>query len=317
MIFLYLLIFVVSCYALVKSGAVLVKILTMMAQYFKVTEYVFAFILMTFATTLPELFVGITSGIKGFPVISLGNIIGSNLVNLSFILGLVAVVTGGLKIESKIAKRDSWIVFVIALIPLLLVWDKRLSRGEGFLLLILFGWYVYHILKQKDAFTHRVHHIRHDITGLEKLIKKLIYFVVAAGVLILGAWGVVETAKLIAKELYVPLVLISLILVAIGTSLPELVFGIKAAIAKHEGMSLGNLIGSIVVNSTFILGITAIISPIKVENLKTIMIAGGFMLLAILLANIFLSTRNKVSRKEGVFLIIFYLVFLVAEFLLK
>jgi cation:H+ antiporter len=317
MLVLYLLIFVILCYILVKSGEVLVKVMVVLSNYFKLTEYVLAFILMTFATTLPELLVGITSAAKGTPIISLGNIIGSNLVNLSFILGLVAVLSKGIPIQSKIVKRDSWIVFFISMIPLLLILDGRLSRGEGFLLLIIFGGYIYHLLKQKDAFTHRVHHIRHDITGFDRLIKKLGYFVLAAAVLVLSAWGVVEISKLIAKELYVPLVLISLILVAIGTSLPELVFGIKATIIKHEGMCLGNLIGSIVVNSTFVLGITAIISPIRVENLKTIMIAGGFMLLAILLANIFLATRNKVSKKEGWILIGFYAVFLIVEFLFR
>jgi len=317
MIIIYLLVFVIACYALVRSGAVLVKILTRLSGYFKLTEFVLAFILMTFATTLPELFVGITSGIKGFSIVSLGNVIGSNLVNLSFILGLVAVVARGLKVESKIAKRDSWIIFVIASLPLLLLFDKKISRAEGFLLLILFGWYIYHILKQKDAFTHRVHHIRHDITGLEKLLKVFIYFIISALVLIFSSWVLVEMAKLIAEDLYIPLSLISLILVAFGTSLPELVFGMRAAIAKHEGLSLGNIIGSVVINSTFILGLTAIISPIQVENTKVIYIGGGFMMVAILLANLFIATKNKISWKEGLFLMAFYLAFLIAEFLLK
>lgn len=302
---------------MVKSGAMLVKVMTILSHYFKLTEYVLAFILMTFATTLPELLVGIVSASNGNSIISLGNIIGSNLVNLTFILGLVAVVAGGLRVESKIVKRDSWIIFFIALIPMLFILDKKISRGEGFILLIIFGWYIYHILHQKDAFSHRVHHIADDITGLEKLLKKIGWFLLAAAVLILSTWGVVWSVKLIAKELYVPLVLLSIILVAIGTSLPELVFGIKAAIAKHEGMSLGNLIGAVVVNSTFILGLTAVISPIQIENSRIILIGGGFMLGAILIANIFIASKNKVSWKEGCVLIGFYVLFLIAEFLFK
>jgi len=135
--------------------------------------------------------------------------------------------------------------------------------------------------------------------------------------LLLGAWGVVESAKLIAKELYLPLTLIGIILVAIGTSLPELVFGVRAVIAKHEGLSLGNLIGSVVVNSTFILGLVAVINPIKIENFNVIYVGGAFMVMAILIANLFIATKEKISWKEGLFLIIFYLAFLVAEFLLK
>lgn len=317
MIVLYLLIFVILCYALVKSGADLMKLLTRLSRYFRLTEFVLAFILMTFATTLPELVVGITSGIKGVPLISLGNIIGSNLINLTLVLGLVAVVSNGLKVESKIVKRDAWIIFFITLIPMLLLFDKKISRPEGFLLLIVFGWYVWHIMKSKDAFKHRVHHINNEITSSHKLLKTILYFIIAAVILILSAWGVVEIAKLIAVELYVPLVVISIILVSIGTSLPEMVFGVKAAIVRHEGMSLENIIGSIVVNSGFILGLTAIISPIKLENFRPVLIGGIFMLVAILLANIFLSSGRKISKKEGWLLIGFYILFLIAEFLFR
>ncbi len=317
MIFLYLIIFVIACYVLVKAGAVLVKVLTMMSRYFRLTEYVFAFILMTLATTMPELFVGITSGIRGLSTISLGNIIGSNLINLTFILGVVVIVAKGLKIESKIAKRDTWIIFFIALLPLLLLFDKQLSRSEGVLLLIVFGWYVYHILRSKDAFRKRMDSMKRNAEVFKKLLKNILYFVIATGVLLLGAWGVVESAKLIAKELYLPLTLIGIILVAIGTSLPELVFGVRAVIAKHEGLSLGNLVGSVVVNSTFILGLVAIINPIKIENFNVIYVGGAFMIIAILIANLFIRTRDKISWKEGLFLIIFYLAFLVAEFLLR
>jgi len=289
----------------------------MASRYFRLTEYVFAFILMTFATTMPELFVGIAAAVRGLPAISLGNIIGSNLVNLSFILGTVVIVAKGLKIESKIAKRDAWIIFFIALLPLLLLFDKKLSRGEGVLLMIVFGWYIYHVLRSKDAFRKRMDSMKRDAEAFKRLLRNIFYFIIAAAVLLLSSWGVVESAKLIAKELYLPLTLIGIILVAIGTSLPELVFGVRAVIAKHEGLSLGNLVGSVVVNSTFILGLVAVIRPIQIETFNVIYIGGAFMIVAILLANFFIATRDKISWKEGLFLIIFYVAFLVVEFLLK
>jgi len=313
----YLLFFVIACYALVKAGAILVKVLTMMSRYFRLTEYVFAFFLMTFATVLPELFIGITASIRKLSAIPLGNAIGSNLVKVTFILGFIAIISKGLKIESKITKRDSWVVFFIALLPLLLLFDKQLSRAEGILLMIVFGWYIYHILKSKDAFRRRMDHIKKDAEQFKNLLKNILYFAIAVTVLLLSSWAVVESAKLIAKELYLPLVLIGIILVALGTSLPELVFGVNAAIAKHEGLSLGTLIGSIVINSTFILGLAAVINPIQIENYRVIFVGGCFMMAAILIANLFIATKDKVSWKEGLFLILFYIGFLVAEFLLK
>lgn len=317
MIILYLLIFVLLCYILIRSGSELVKLLAQLSHYFRLTEFVLAFVLMTFATTLPELIVGIMSGIKGNSIVSLGNIIGSNFVNLTFILGLVAIVSKGLRVESRIAKKNTWIIFFIALVPLVMLLDKEISSGEGFLLLIIFGWYIWYILKQKDAFKHRINQIRQTTTTQYKLLRTIFYFILSVAILVLSAWGIVEIAKLVAQELYIPLALISIILVAIGTSLPEMVFGIKAAITKHEGMSLGNLIGSVVVNSTFILGITAIISPIRLENLNVILIGAGFMLLGIILANIFLSSGRKVSVKEGWILVGLYILFLVAEFIFR
>lgn len=295
----------------------MVGVMTSLCRYFRITEYIFSFVLMAFATTLPELFVGITAGFRNLSVISLGNVIGSNLINLSFILGIIAVAAKGLRIESRIAKKDIWISFFIILLPLFLLFDKKISRGEGFLLLLVFGWHVYYLLKSKDVFKHRIHHIKNEITHSGKFFLNIIYFVFAMIFLILSAIAVVESAKMIAVELYVPLSLISLILIAFGTSLPELVFGMRAAIAKHEGLSLGNLFGAAVVNSTFILGITAIISPIQVQDFKIILIGGIFMVVAVLFANIFIGSRNKLSWKEGLILIGFYLAFLVAEFLLK
>jgi len=317
MIVLYLLLFVIASYALVRSGVVLVRVLTMMSAYFRLTEYVFAFILMTFVTVLPELVVGIAAGIKGVPVISLGNVIGSNILKLTFILGFVAIIAKGLNVESRIVKKDAWIVFFIALLPFLLLFDKQISRSEGVLLIIVFGWYIYHILRSKDAFRKRLDHMKKDLEGFKKLLKNIFYFIIASAVLLLSSWLVIESAKLIAKELYVPLILIGIILVALGTSLPEMVFGIGAVIAKHEGLSLGNLIGSIVVNSTFVLGLTAVIRPIRIENINIVYIGGIFMMISIFIANIFTATKNKISWKEGLFLIIFYIGFLVAEFLLK
>jgi len=317
MIIVYLLIFVLLCFVLIKSGESLVRLLTKLSHFFKVTEFVLACILMTFATTLPELIVGITAGFKNVPLVSLSNIIGSNLVNLTFILGLIAVVSKGLKVESKIIKKDAWIAFFIALLPIFFLFDKRLSRIEGFALLVVFGWYVWRLLKQKDSFTHRVHHITHDINGFEKLAKIVSYFGLAVLVLIVSAWGLIEVSKLIAVELYIPIALVGIILVAFGTSLPEMVFGIRAAILKHEGMSLGNLIGSIVINSTLILGITAIINPIRLESLNVVIIGAIFMFIAIFLANIFLSSGRKISVKEGWILIGFYILFIIAEFIFR
>lgn len=317
MIFVYSLLFLISVYALVKSGAVAVKKLVAISRYLRISEYVLAFILMALATSLPEFFVGINSALSKTPILSLGNIIGSNIVNLSFILGAVVIVARGIKIKSKIAKRDAWIVFFISALPILLLIDKGLSRIDGIILLLVFVWYLSRVLRNKEAFKKRMNHMVRDVDHFRKFIRNFLVFILAITVLLISAWGTVKAATLIAEGIALPLALIGLILVAIGTSLPELVFGIKAVVTKHEGMNLGNLLGSTVINSTFILGITALICPIKIENFNMILTGGIFMIFTILLANFFIATREKISWKEGTILIMLYMVFLVVEFLLK
>jgi len=317
MIFLYLVLFLISVFVLIKSGVGAVKKLIAIARYLNISEYVLAFILMALATSLPEFFVGINSALSKTPVFSLGNIIGSNIVNLTFVLGLVVVIAKGISIKSKIAKRDAWIVFFISVLPLLLLLDKKLSQADGVILLIIFIWYLRHILMAKEAFRKRMNHLTKDVERFWQFVRDLIVFIGVIILLLVSSWGVVKTGTLIAQEFGLPLVFIGLILVAFGTSLPELVFGIKAVITKHEGMNLGNIIGSTVMNSTFVLGITALICPIEIENFNLILTSGIFMVLAILIANFFITSRDRISRKEGVFLIVFYLGFLVMGFLLK
>jgi len=315
--FLYIILFLASVYILVKSGAIAVKNLVAVARYLRISEYVLAFILMALATSLPEFFIGINSALSKTSILSLGNVIGSNIVNLSFVLGAVVIIAKGIRIESKIAKRDAWLVFFISILPVLLLIDKNLSRADGAILLIAFIWYFRRILKDKEAFKKRMNHVARTVEEFWRFIKDLIVFILAIVILLGSSWAVVKTAELIAQGLNLTLALIGLILVAIGTSLPELVFGIKSVITKHEGMNLGNLIGSTVINSTLILGITVLVFPIKIEDFNLILTSGLFMILTILIVNFFIATKDKISLREGIILIGLYILFLIIEFMVR
>ena len=156
------------------------------------------------------------------------------------------------------------------------------------------------------------------ITVLQRLYyQDLIVFILAIVILLGSSWAVVKTAELIAQGLNLTLALIGLILVAIGTTLPDLVFGIKSVITKHEGMNLGNLIGSTVINSTLILGITVLVFPIKIEDFNLILTSGLFMILTILIVNFFIATKDKISLREGMILIGLYILFLIIEFMVR
>ena len=317
MIFLYAGLFILCVLVLVKSGAISVKKLMAMSRYLRISEYILAFVLMALATSLPEFFVGITSSLSKTPILSLSNVIGSNICNLSLILGIIILVSKGLSVKSKIAKKDAWIVFFISILPLLLILDKKLSQVDGIILLLVFGLYMRKLFKAKQAFSKRMNTISPTVETFQKFIKDLFIFLGAVVMLLVSAWGIVETATVIAGKINLSLTLIGLFLIAIGTSLPELVFGIKAIITKHEGMNLGNLMGSVVINSTLVLGVTALIYPIKIESFHIVLIGAIFMVLSVLIVNIFIRTKERISWKEGMILLGIYVVFLIVELFLK
>jgi cation:H+ antiporter len=312
-----MIIFFFCLFVIIKSGALLVKTLVNISRYLRLSEYAIAFILMAFATSVPELFIGLTSAISKASTISLGNIIGANIVNLTLALGLVILAAKGINVTSQTAKNDAWIIFFLALLPILLVFDGQLSRLDGLSLLLFFFWYVSRLFKQKEKFSKSLNSLKYNISQLKSFIKDMGLFVLGLILLLGAAWGAVLTASLVAKDLNLSLFFIGLILLALGTTLPEISFGFRSVLLKHEEMTLGNFIGSIAFNSLFILGLVAIIHPIQVDNFSPIAISAVFLVLSLIVFNIFLRSKERLSYKEGIILLVIYGFFLTIEVLVR
>jgi len=159
MLLLNLLFFVLSCIVLFGSGMLLVKTLENIAKFLRITEFAAAFIIMAIATSLPELFVGISSAISATPALSLGNIVGANILNLTLIMGLIVLAARGIKIKSREVKRDSFFMFFFIILLLILFFvDNSLSRADGIILVVLFFVYCYELLKRrKKEFKEHLH----------------------------------------------------------------------------------------------------------------------------------------------------------------
>lgn len=317
MLWIYVIIFIVSVFILVKSGTMLVKSIVVISRYLKISEYVTAFIFMAIVTSLPELFVSVSAAFKKTSSLALGNIIGSNIANLTLILGLVIVFARGIKIKTKVTRREAWSVFFVATLPLLLMWDGRLSRAEGLILLVVYFLYLGRIVRQKERFRRTLNSFGQGWQEFKTFLKSITLFLVGVGLLLGSAWLIVEMASRIAFGLNLPLVFIGLFLVAIGTSLPELVFGVKSVLAKHETMNLGNLLGSCACNSALVLGLVAIIYPIEIVHFSLFFVSVFFMIITFLFFNLFLRTKAKLSYQEGFILLGFYLVFIIVGSIIK
>ena len=301
---------------LIKATDVLVIHLKSLSRKIAVGGFALAAFLVGFSTSLPELFVGLTSAFEGIPTLSLGNLIGANISNLSLVVGLAAFLGGGVKIRNGAERRDVFYAFLAGAIPLIFLFDKELGRIEGIVLIIIYLSYNYLLLRKRDqtleenggfwrGFLRRFQH-KETKKELEIIFFSLVLIIISADIM-------VRLAKTIAVSINFPPFLIGLFLLAIGTSLPELVFGFEAVRKKEGEMLMGNLIGSLVINSTLIVGLVALISPIKIKTFSDYTLASVVFVTLFLLVYVFTKTKNRLEKWEGLALVAVYIIFFILE----
>jgi len=305
--------FALACLVLVGSGAMLVRSLSKVSRFLGISEFTGAFILMAFATSVPELFVGISSALSGVPSLSLGNVIGANILNLTLVAGIVVLVGKNLHTRSEQVSKDlNYMIGAIVLVIVLYIIGESISRLDGVILILFFSVNVYKKFQERKKYTAK---LKSNIKKRAGIFNAIIFIVVLM-TLFYSSQYVVKYASALAIELHLPQMLIGLFLLSIATTLPELVFGVSAIRLGHKEMVLGDQIGSVVANSTLILGIVAIISPISAEFLP-VLTSAIFMFIAGFIFFTFAKTGKKIETLEGISLILVYVLFVVIEFFIK
>lgn len=304
------LIFLLSALVLAYSSGFLVKSLTNLAIKLKFSEFLVGFVLMAVATSLPELMVGIVAALEGNPLISLGNVVGSNIANLSIVIGLPLLLAGGLTFTSSLRKEEVVYMNLAAVMPLILLLDGKLGRFEGIALLLVFGYYMYDLIFHSKAY-HRVFRNHHAPRSLGQ---EILFFSLGMALLLGSAIALVESGEFLATALGIPAILIGIVIIALGTSLPELAFSFASVRQKHPDLLFGDVIGSVVTNATLILGLTAIISPIQLDGAELYYPAVGVLILT--LAFFTYRLRNgKFTVKDSLILVFGYLLFAILSVL--
>lgn len=322
MLWPYLFLLLLFSFLLIKATDILVVNLKGFSRVTGLGQFAVATFLLALATSLPELFVGITSALEGAPNLSLGNVIGSNIANLSLVIGGAALVGGTVGVHGLFLKRDVFYAFLAGSAPMVLLFDKNLSRVDGLILLALYGFYNFWVFTER----HRRIIARRDeeVGFVRRLIRRinhrgtkteLAWIFLGVALLLFSADMLVRIAKQIAFALNMPLLLIGLLLVAVGTSLPELAFELKAVREKEPGMVFGDLLGSIVANGTLVIGVTSLISPIRIQAFDEYLLATIAFVLMFGLFYLFIRTKKKLERWEGAVLLGVYLLFILLEFL--
>ncbi len=317
-IWLYFLIFIISCVVVIKSASLTIKALAKIARFLNWSEFFVSFLLMAIATSLPELFVGTTSAISGVSQLSFGNVIGSNIINLTLVVAIAVLLGGKLLADNLTAQRTTIYTSLIALLPLLMMLNGTVSRIEGIILMIVLGFYLWWIIKRKNRFKQEFGDLMDEKEGSTIFfLKDLATFFVGVLFLILSSEGIVWTSSKMAVSFGIPTVVIGTVLVALGTNLPEIIFSIKAIRLGHKNMVLGNLMGSVIFNSTLVLGATVLINPLRIFVFSPYVVGIIFTVLTVLFFRLFIKSNQSISKKEALLLLAIYLTFIVTQFVLS
>jgi len=306
-ILLQILVFGLSVFALIVSSKWIIESSKKMALILNISEFSVGFIFLALATSLPELAVSIIAAFEDAGQIIVGNVLGSNIANILLILGISAII-GTIKIQDSELISNADILLFMTLIPLFLLWKGTVGVFAGSILILLFVFYLYVMSRLKPDI---------EINGTAKPKQKVFPFVVfTAGVAILffSANFMISSAVTIAEMLSVSQTIIGLTIVAVGTSVGELIVNIHAMLKKSYGLALGNIFGSCIINLTLVLGAAAIIREIVFDYA----VAGSatFLLIASTVAVTYILTKYKsLTRKYGILFVATYAVFIIVEVL--
>lgn len=300
---------------LVVGGDFLVKSSVGLSFKLNLSKLIIGMTVVSFATSAPELLVSLQAALDNSADLALGNVIGSNIANIALVLGLTAIIAPIVVDKSFFKINWPGMMLFSFVLYFFLKNDLLLSRVEGVILLVaLILFIIYMIWDAKKSNAKVVHDLEDELDGdLEKAgySKIFIWLAIGATALYFGSEFLVKGAKEIASSLGISEGVIGLSVVAIGTSVPELAASIIAALKGEKAISLGNLIGSNIFNIGSVLGLTAIVSPLKVdpkmlENDIFWMIGVALVLVPLT----FLPVKHKISRYKGLMLFVSYIVFM-------
>lgn len=304
---------------LVKGADFFVEGSSSIAKKLKVPPIIIGLTIVAMGTSLPETAVSVTASLVQNNELAVSNVVGSNIFNLMFVIGVCSILTP-IMVQKATVVRDIPLSLGCALVLLVLgisgLGDKAgmtLGHADGVIFLIVFAGYIFTMVR--SAMKARAAGQKVEIEGIEECDnmkelsygKSILFLIVGAAAIAFGGDLTVDTASRIAIELGMSQTLVGLTIVSIGTSLPELVTSVVAARKNEVDMAVGNAVGSNIFNILMVLGISSAISPVALirENIIDIVLLMVFSVMVW----IFAGTRKKIERKEGIIMVVVYLVY--------
>jgi len=346
MIYSHILFLILGFILLIKGSDFFVESSSRIAKRFGVTEFVIGLTLVAIGTSVPELSASIVASLKGDSGIIIGNVVGSNIANIGLILGLGAFVAT-ISVKRAMLKRDAYMMLFISILFYVLAFDGVITKIEGGFFLLLFVSYTLFIVTSKktketydfksflnyffkfkylrtisDQTISRVLSKKKKSTTKDEkdyfsfkegIIKDLLIIIMSGVAIVFGAKYLVTEAIWAAESLGVSTAIIGVSMIALGTSLPELSVSIRAAKKGFGDMIIGNIIGSNIANILVILGVSSLINPVEVGKTTLYHTAPIMLAISMLLIGL-MRSKWKITKREGMILLVIYALFIVSVF---
>ena len=309
-----LLLIFLGFFLLVIGGEFIVRSSVALSLKLNISKFVIGMTVVSFATSLPELIVSVNAALNNSPSIAINNVVGSNIANIGIVLGLISILSN-VQVDKKFLNRDWPVMFIFSALLFLFTFnDFILTQLEGLIFFILILAYIYYFLKKPRYKTINNTNINLQISSVTNF-KICLWIILSILSLYFGAEFLVGGAVDFAKQINISEAVISVTIIAIGTSIPELAASLVAIAKNEKGISVGNLVGSNIFNIGSVLGITAIIKdiPIAQEIIeRDIIWMIVFTVLIMVLA--VLPEKNKISKYKGLIMLLGYFVFIFLAF---
>ncbi|MBS3995162.1 MAG: calcium/sodium antiporter [Alkaliphilus sp.] len=305
---MFFILLIISFIIIIKAANLLIDAAIDLAGYLGISQFVIGLTVVAFGTSAPEAAVNIIASLQNKSDIALGNIVGSNILNIGLVIGITALIFT-MKTEWTAIRIDIPFAFVSSLVFGLLVLDG-LSKNDGIILALFFFIYLNYLwITGKSSYLKN-----ENLVDKDKKISKVIVMLFSGMVgVVLGGQLIVHSSVNIATSLGYSEAFIGLTIVSLGTSLPELITCVTACYKKSDSIAVGNMVGSNIFNILFVLSLSSVISPIAFNNKFVFDLA--YMVFITFMLFVFSYTQKRISRFEGFCLSVFYTIYFMIIFI--
>jgi cation:H+ antiporter len=303
------LIFIVALVLVVRSSMFAIQYAEKLAEGFNLSPYTVGFVIAAIVSILPETFISLNAALAGVPSFGFGMLLGSNVADLTVVVALVAFIARRpIKVEAKILKNH--IIYPsFLLLPIVLGFDGHFTRVEGAGLILAGAIFYYLALREGKNGSGEGHKSSNRYRTLTLLVLSM-------ATLLVGAHFTVSSATDLALAFGVSPVLIGMLVVGLGTTVPELFFSLRAVKANDDSLAIGDILGTVLADATIVVGILALVAPFSFPKV-IIYVAGVFMVASAVMLMSFMQSGRLITRKEAFALVVFWLTFVIVEFIVN